>query len=277
MLSSDETTCTVGTTGASDPLRDSGSVGRRVFETPIVVQWDCDGETVVTGGTLQDLSSTGIRLVLEKPIPLRKRIEFRIRTDESEFDWQVSAEVCWLRARGPDQWLLGCSFTSEFSETALDKLAVAGYVNRRKDPRLPISLAALARQELMSEAIGVRFEDYSRGGCRILSPSPLSVGERVMLIVAGPDDETFSLSARAVWQRQVAGGYSIGCCFINNSSYGHLSRIVRQQQKGVETVELAPQEVPAKKLGKHLSDFVSGAVRSLSRPKKGQLNGNRGT
>jgi len=264
MLSSDVKTNTVDAPEEIDGPLESGPKGCNVFETPITVQWDCDGETVSTSGMLQDLSNKGIRLVLQKPIPLRKTIEFKICAVGMEFDCNVAAEVCWMRARGPDQWLLGCSFTSEFSDNALDQLAVSGYVNRRKDPRCPVSIAALARQELMTEAIGVRLEDYSRGGCRVFSPIPMSVGERVMVILAGTNDATYSLAARALWQLKVQDGFFVGCCFLDNSSFGQLAQVVRQQDSSAVSDLVPPEDSRPLGLASQLSSFFASKMRHLT-------------
>jgi len=259
-----------GTANAIDEFErpgDPGPKGCSVYETPITVQWNSDGETVSTSGMLQDLSSNGIRLVLQKPIPVRKAIEFRIRAGEMDFDCNVSAEVRWMRARGPDQWLLGCSFTSGFSNSVLDQLAVAGYLNRRKDPRCPISVAALARQELMTETIGVHLADYSRGGCRMFSPVPMSVGERVMVVLAGTSRGTYSLSARALWQLKVENGYFVGCSFLDNTSYGRLAQVVRQQNTAQLSNLLTPEENRSSGFASRLSSFFTEKFRNLIRSK----------
>ncbi len=227
-------------------------------DTPVVVQWTSQGETVSTPGMLQDLSSGGIRLLLETPIPLKKTIRLRIRAIDLDFDCTLSAEVCWIRSRGPNQWLLGCSFATEFPESALATLAQEGFLNRRKDPRNPISLTAFARQELNEDAINVRLEDYSCGGFRMYSPTCLTVGERVLVLVSGRNNESLAIASRVLWQLKADGGYFIGCCFLNHDSYGHLVQVIREQDPR-KSGDAPKVEMDQPGWGKRISSMFGGA------------------
>ncbi len=197
-------------------------------DTPISIHWTSDGEAVVTRGMLLDLSRNGIRLMLEEPIPLKKAIHLRIRAIELDFDCTLSAEVCWIRSRGPKQWLLGCSFATDFPEEALVTLAQEGFLNRRKDPRVPISVTAFARQELMPEAINVRLEDYSRGGFRMFTPLSMNVGERALILVRDEGGSPLSIAARVLWQLEVDGGMFVGCGFLNPEGHAQLVQAIRR-------------------------------------------------
>jgi hypothetical protein len=165
-------------------------------------------------------------LLLRAPIAFEKSVRLVMRVATLGLELEVSADVCWIRPTGRDQWCLGCCFAGELPEELLPKLASAGYLNQRRHSRYAISVAALARKELAPDSeVAVHLENLSAGGFQMVSPQPATPGERLLVKLQNRDGPSYCISARAVWQTEVDGGYCVGCSFLNKHGYGVLRKV----------------------------------------------------
>jgi hypothetical protein len=83
------------------------------------------------------------------------------------------------------------------------------------------------RKELSGdEVVDAALRDYSPGGCRIVSPSPLGTSDRLLIEVPLETGGISRVPARPIWQESVDNEFHIGCQFFNRPSYETLRRIV---------------------------------------------------
>jgi hypothetical protein len=193
----------------------------------VVVQVEPDGEAPQSlDAELLDLSRHGAKLLLRTPIAFEKPVRLLIQVAALDLELDVSADICWSRPKEGGQWCLGCSFAGELPEEILPKLASAGYLNQRRHSRRDISVEALAKKELTPDSeVAVRLDNLSAGGFRMVSPQPVTPGERLLVKLPNSHDAAYCINARAIWQTGVENGYCVGCSFLNKRGYEVLREV----------------------------------------------------
>lgn len=212
---------------------------------PVSVEWTSDDQSHQCDACLTDLSASGARLRLSQKVPLHETIEVRLRVGKLAIDFHCAAEVCWLQPRD-GQWVLGCAFECELPEQVLSQLAGNGYLNRRANPRIPIELAVEVKEELgTSQWFEATVDNYSSGGFRLQSKTPVAVGQRVLVQMEDADRRQRTVPGRAHWRADSDDGYAVGCSFLNGEGFQKLAAVVgskttRREKKGRRSMNLSP-------------------------------------
>ena len=138
----------------------------------------------------------------------------------------MQARVCWARPIGENRWWLGCSFDNPIELDSLTELAADGYIDRRRDQRVPINKPAQVRWELSSDCIDARMLDLSSGGFSLHVPERPRAGDRLLLSFPRDGDDAIPVVARVHWQREAQGGegYVVGCGFVDKHSFRRVRR-----------------------------------------------------
>lgn len=119
-------------------------------------------------------------------------------------------------------------FARRIGPELLQKLAVAGLIDRRSYPRSPISIACEARPaEGPERPVHVRVLDYSAGGIRAISPLPLEIGTQLFVCVGGACPLGIgSITLRVVRVQSQDGEHLLGCVFENRTGYFRFENLV---------------------------------------------------
>ncbi len=189
---------------------------------------------------LVDVSLGGMKLLVSKSPAMQEAVVLKMVAPEIELDLSVDAQVCWTRPAPGGASYLGCTLNPKLPEQLLADLAVKGYVQRRRDPRMPIDLPASMRSEGSSESVPIRLLDHSTGGIRLAAPHTTSTGQRLLLRFGEGPNASDLIVAKTMWQAQTSDGHQIGCTFVNRDGHRIFQDIVRaiSEPTGAEPVEL---------------------------------------
>jgi hypothetical protein len=176
---------------------------------------------------LVDVSMGGVKLLVSKCPAMQEAVVLKMVAPEIELDLSVNAEVCWTRPAPGDAWYLGCTLNPKLPEQLLTDLAVKGYVQRRRDPRIPIDLPASMRSEGSLESVPVRLLDYSTGGLRLAAPHTAATGQRLLFRFGEGPNVSDLIVAKTMWQAQTSDGHQIGCTFVNRDGHRIFQDVVR--------------------------------------------------
>ncbi|HEV7281221.1 MAG TPA: PilZ domain-containing protein [Pirellulaceae bacterium] len=110
----------------------------------------------------------------------------------------------------------------------LQKLAVAGLIERRAYPRSPISIACEARPaEGPERPVSVRVLDYSASGVRAITPLPLEVGTQLFVCPGGACPlGVGAITLRVVRRQSQNDEHLLGCVFENKTGYFRFKGLV---------------------------------------------------
>ena len=170
---------------------------------------------------LMDLSRNGLRMATHCAIPKNEQVEIEICVSKSDVVIRVPGTVRWVTPGVNQSWFVGCTLNEKITEKQISQLAAASALERRENPRRPISVDAEAKSELGSAYHPVRLVNYSEGGCCISSQNSIAKpGERLMVkIPRKPGANPRTIRAKAAWCTQLVGGYSTGCRFLAREDY----------------------------------------------------------
>ena len=167
-------------------------------------------------GKLTEISRYGAKLSLRCCLRFAEAIEIRIVVPALGLNALVAGEVSWIRPEG-DGWLVGCSLTSPVPDEALQQLAKARYIDRRRHPRYAVKSSARARWELDNQTSPVEIRDYSKGGFCLAATRPSRVGASVLLeFDVTADDSPRRVFGKVCWQAKRDDEYLLGCAITNH-------------------------------------------------------------
>lgn len=193
-------------------------------ETEVTIGRRYDREPRELTGVLIDLTALGAKLSTSIPLSIEEFITLHFRFGEHGLNFMVDAQVRWTRPAEESRWWMGCSFTPKLPEEYLVGLARKGLLDRRREERRKVSLAATARWELAEhERHDVHLEDISSGGVRLSAPRGAEPGQRVLIDTVGAGGKALVIPVRCQWQVENAGRFSLGCSFIDASGFAQLS------------------------------------------------------
>ena len=180
---------------------------------------------------LLDISSGGIKLQTSSCLRIEESIVVGLDVQSLGLSLALPATVSWARPVDGEAWHLGCVFSSSLAEETLDKLAAAGHLQRRGDPRIEISIDGYVRWEACEERVPARITDVSVDGFCICIPQTDSMGKRLLMEVENGQDAAIRIPARVRWSKELDRGFatgtrylSLGCTFMDKKSFGLLRK-----------------------------------------------------
>jgi len=186
------------------------------------------GQLTSSDAVLGDISRGGAKLKLDQPLPFQDHISILLQSPELGLKLTLAARVCWVRQEPEGDWLVGCTFEPELPKDSLEKLFVSGLLERRLFPRKARRTLVSAKWELDAQTLPAYLWDVSEGGFCILSPQTRQVGRRVLITIEH-QGRTEQVQAETHWQAPVAGGYVVGCQFINREGCDLLRELTELQ------------------------------------------------
>lgn len=174
-------------------------------------------------GEIVDLSRGGAKITVGVNLPIDTDISVTIKSGSQEI--VKRSRICWNRAT-LNGWWIGIAFEAELGEKQFNSLATGGFIERRRDARIPYEATMTARWELGSEPVPVKLVDLSSGGFKMTAPSAAEVGKRVLIETAG--NAGSPIVAKVQWQHPTEAEFEIGCAFVDKNGCGTL-----MQQLGI--------------------------------------------
>lgn len=156
-------------------------------------------------GVLQDVSASGMRLLLSRPIPRHQLMSVRLDGNRSEFQ-TVQARVAWCR-RVVGRFELGieiidtaCIRDRSWLSTTLAQVGLDDIKrDRRSSRRVPTESRALIRSNASSVASEAVIIDLSEGGALVRASRILDPGVYISISSNdGPAHAAFTVEARVV-------------------------------------------------------------------------------
>ncbi len=202
--------------GDATPHRSEGRYYIKTGMTRVTVTvFSDDGPPEKLVGQLLDVSPRGIRIEVNGRLEPGQPIELSIEVPSQSLSFERTAVVCWQQPRATKTWWTGCELTQPLQPEAIEQLAKAHVLNRRRDPRYPVDKPARVRTELSNATTEAKLVNYSKGGfCLLFDEKIQFEHERLLLIITLPDNEKeMAIPARVMWTRQVQGAFGVGCAF----------------------------------------------------------------
>ena len=193
-------------------------------------------------GILADLSSNGVRVALGVCLEKDAPVQFHLSVPSVGLEFSCLAHPRWFQPRDAESWWVGCELTEVISDEMIDALARGGLLDRRRDPRYPVSYPAVVKWELGDKPLDVELVNYSKGGICILSQEGSGLlSERVMLQVASHNRDA-TIPCRVMWQRKTEAGFVAGCSFTGAEDFIKLREIVAPVQNAQKVGATQPRE-----------------------------------
>ena len=161
----------------------------------------------LSSAVLNDLSPKGARLILDSALEFNERVSINLMSATQKIDVNRNAEVRWMRPMeaASDHWAVGLLFEKSLSEGHIQRLAVAGGIERRASKRFEANTMASVQLNSSREKYTVAILDASEGGIRILAEHPFDVGESIRVFFDGATAGPFSSFGRVSWVKTEQG------------------------------------------------------------------------
>jgi hypothetical protein len=182
-----------------------------------------------------DISRQGAKLELDGHLPTEGETKFQLLCDKVNWSFEVPGRIHWKHPTRNDGWCIGCSFDDSVERKALERLASAGIIDRRIEPRESINKNVVAKLELNNGETEARLVDVSPGGFKVWIAKTVNEGERIVLF-HNDEEETQSVG-RTCWVNPTGDGFFVGCSFVQRDGYVNLVRALGLHDR---TAPIAP-------------------------------------
>jgi Tfp pilus assembly protein PilZ len=181
----------------------------------VEVRYQVDGEHRTTACELADISSQGMKLKTSSTFAIKQSVQIRLTVASCQTELDLRGEVCWSRPCDQQFTWIGILLSSEISIEQLDRFAVQGIIDRRRDRRLEVEADVLVRFELGSEVHRAKILDLSQGGFSVVTTETVNVGDRILLIVDPDAVNAAPIPGRICWMRADGSSCIYGCEFLS--------------------------------------------------------------
>ena len=198
---------------------------------------------------LCDISRGGAKLRLSTPLKLDDATSISLTSEALGLDLSLAARVCWVCEEG-GKWALGLEFSPRMPNNILDKMVANGVVERRLYRRRGRRIPVTARWESDPVDHSALLWDISPGGFCLLSPTKPSRKVRIT-----PDAQSeHSVCGMTQWEVLMAGGYVVGCKFIDERGF-ELLQSLDPPPSIAEVDTLDERRLPGRKMFSRLINF----------------------
>ncbi len=189
--------------------------------------------------TLIDISRSGVKLSTDDCLLIGEDVSLTFDVSDTNLASPIPAKVRWSQPVDGKTWRIGCAFAPPLSEDTLASLASDGHLQRRQDPRRPISREAEVRWEGTARSIPVEMVDASTGGFCFRSDQDGQDSGRLALQLDSDSDSPTIVRARVQWKQDADDGCLFGCEFASSGDRATFwtvlkPRIPQQQQPEIE-------------------------------------------
>jgi hypothetical protein len=185
---------------------------------------------VMTRVSLLNISQGVAKIVGPVSLECSQAIELRLQVAELDMELRATANVKRTCLTKDGQWHIGCVIEPRIHEEVLSELASKGYLERRREQRVPISIEATAQWEMDTETVKVRFDNFSSSGFCFTAPKKGQVGQRVRISLE--EGQEGAITARAVWHMKQDNGYLVGCELLDPDDASRLRAYVGEKGLG---------------------------------------------
>lgn len=189
---------------------------------PVQIRVSWNGEQH-TGG-LCDVSSHGLRISLTVNAPAGTEMELRVDVNGTEL---FAHAVARWSTPTLDGFMIGCALREAVPQSMLEGLVRSGQLEQRCGARKHTDISVQVGVELDGGQRNLaRIVDYSADGFRLDATFAVPPGKR-LLIEHEVEGILLRVPARAVWQTEEEGRFTVGCCLLRLGGATALERIVK--------------------------------------------------
>jgi hypothetical protein len=200
-----------------------------VGRPPLRAEWESARGAVTTAADLLDLSRGGAKLVLDDSPGIGAELTLHF----DHLACAVRSTVCWSRVDENERSWLACAFDPPLPEDVLEALLREGYLERRRDPREPVKIPAMARWP-MGDPVAVDVRDFSAGGLCLTAPHAAERGQRMLLHLGDDNGTPASAMVEVQWCIRFDDGYLIGCSFLHREGLAAVRRMAPNAAQDVD-------------------------------------------
>ncbi len=171
-------------------------------------------------GQIVELSGHGLRCYLDGRPSVGSWLKLEVSIAAVDVQLVRPAVVRRIDPRDTDGWSVGCELQEGIPEELLGRMAKAGVLNRRRDPRYETNKPVQLRRPLSEESFNATLINFSKGGfCAVVS-EPVDLPAGRVLLRFPVKGSTVRLAATVVWQRcREDGSYAVGCSFSDTQGF----------------------------------------------------------
>lgn len=177
-----------------------------------------------------DISANGFKVNSKTAFEFQEKIKVELPRQNGETVITV-AEVRWIEPNADDRsWSAGCLIEDAFPQEYIDEMAQAGILDRRSSVRHQTDQPAIGRWELTQTDFPITVTDISANGIGLLLEEEPELGKRIRIRL----EDSNSITARAVWQKPVEGGFQVGCEVVEGSPFAIIEASLSHALQGAE-------------------------------------------
>ena len=205
------------------------------------------------GGTVIDISTSGLRMLSEGTFRVGQAILTELRTDRLHgvFPGLIRRVQPWVDGKS----VLGCQLLEPIPNDVLAELAHLGVVNRRDHARVEWIQPAKMSWELTAGEVDIEIHDCSSGGLKVSCQTDIPENLRLRIRVAMTNCEELIINARLRWQREHEGRYYAGLAFTGRNLPAGLMAILSQN----DPIELE-EPIPIRRASLRPIILVAGVI-----------------
>lgn len=189
---------------------------------------------------LVDISCHGLRMEIPHQPAVDSTIPVRLAPQGPVEQQEVDLRVRWSQMSVRGQWWVGGEIKPPLSKQTIDRLAQAGYLERRKQPRYPVQQPVDVKWELADAWQKAELCDYSTEGFQIrIRTDSAPPTDRILVRVPSASDRRAEaeIAAKIMWQLDSGEHRALGCVFLHFQHFAELRQALGQPatRNAVET------------------------------------------
>jgi hypothetical protein len=147
----------------------------------VEIDQDDDGATVCIPVEINDLSTSGAKLIISQKLPSKSKFVIRLEIPAKDIQFAVDGIVQGMRPRVDGTWWLDCTFPVHIEDSVVDSMCTGGYLERRKDTRNRVDVPFQTRWENAQRCLPTQMIDASDGGFCLVVPIDFQSDEQSKL------------------------------------------------------------------------------------------------
>ena len=186
-------------------------------------------------GEVVDLSKGGAKLTVDQAIDSNTAVNVQLSCPYIDWAVEVPGTIHWKQPTS-HSWYVGCSFGERLNDATIERLAVAGVIERRHDTRHAVNTDVSVKLELSHTPQPARLVDYSCGGFRLWLTESVQEGERIAIETSEASD--VRTVGKVCWKKPTGDGFFVGCAFVRNDG-----RLTLERQLGLDRQPMLPRQM----------------------------------
>lgn len=206
-------------------------------EILVEVHRSTGSESTTIEARLLDLSCGGAKIAAMTQLLLNENVIMTTKIEPLDGELEADAKVTWTRPFDGETSWMGLSFDPEIPQEEIDRLARAGYVDRREHSREENESETYADWQIEDQRGRIKLKNVSEGGFCVSSSASVDTGQHVILKLSRANKPPLSVPCIVTWQLCKEDSFLVGCAFVDKKHYAPVKRIMDEQLEAEEAVQ----------------------------------------